>query len=437
MKDKLKILSPDSFTHEKEYIFGLISEFIGVEFDLHYEKRADYKIVLPNGKTIVFSDSFFSKIEGDYVKEEYIPNDISFSSSEYAQNLPVIFGNDSLSEDETGITSGFDLPASVFFMISRWEEAAVKDKDDHGRFPSEKSLAVKAGIIRRPVVDEYFLMLKKMINRLDNSVILKDHDQEVTITCDVDSFEKFLKGKTLKMFAGHLVKRFDPFLFISDLFKFTVKTFFGTKDPYDKFSRIYSIAERSSTKPVYFILTSPEGPYNDGWFTVSEKDIDTFKSLKAKGAEIGLHYGYFSLMNEKNILNENTDLEKKYKLKAEKGRAHFLQVDIRSSFDILEKSGIKDDYSLGYSRYAGFRCGTGRSFRPWDIDRKREYNIIEHPLIVMDTTLYAHNKLKKDGIKAEFEYFKNISKNYQTDLTVLIHNSSPAYVFEAVENLKA
>jgi hypothetical protein len=142
-------------------------------------------------------------------------------------------------------------------------------------------------------------------------------------------------------------------------------------------------------------------------------------------------------MNEKNIINENTDLEKKYKLKAEKGRAHFLQVDIRSSFDILEKSGIKDDYSLGYSRYAGFRCGTGRSFRPWDIDRKRAYNIIEHPLIVMDTTLYAHNKLKKDGIKAEFEYFKNISKKYQTDLTILIHNSSPAYVFEAVENLKA
>jgi hypothetical protein len=263
MKDKLKILSPDSFTQEKEYIFGLMSEFLGVTIKPDYEKRADYKLILPNGKTIVFSDSFFSNIEGDYVKEEYISKDISFSSSEYAQDLPVIYGDDSLSEDETGITSGLDLPASVFFMITRWEEAAVKDKDDHGRFPGEKSLAVRTGFIRRPVIDEYLSMLKEMINKLDDSVKFKEHASEVTITCDVDLFEKFLKGKTLKMFAGHLIKRLDPLLFLSDIMKFANKTLFGAKDPYNKLDEIFLIAEKFRTKPVYFILTSPEGPYND------------------------------------------------------------------------------------------------------------------------------------------------------------------------------
>jgi len=140
-------------------------------------------------------------------------------------------------------------------------------------------------------------------------------------------------------------------------------------------------------------------------------------------------------LNEKNIISEKSELKKKYNITAEKGRAHFLQADIRSSFDILERAGIKEDYSLGYSRHSGFRCGTGRSFRPWDLDRRRAYNLIEHPLIVMDTTLYAHSKMSKAQFKAEFEYFIEISKKYQTDLTVLIHNSSPEYVFQAIEEV--
>lgn len=436
MTETIKILSPDNFEDEKKYIFSVISDLLGTELKLEFQKRRDYKFILPNGKSVIFADAFFSGIKDyDYIKPENIPAEISYLSNEYTENLPVIFGDNSYSESEDEIRIGLDMPASIFFMISRWEEAAIKDKDDHGRFPGEKSLAVKHGFIRRPVADEYIALLKDLIKKLDKSVSFGEHTPQVIITCDVDSFEKFSSGKTLKMFAGHLIKRFDPVLFTSDLIKYLGKTFFGSNDPYDKFDRIFSIAEKFGTKPVYFILTSPEGPYNDGWFTTAKKDIQVFKYLKQKGAEIGLHYGYFSLLNEKNIILEKAELEKKYNIKAEKGRAHFLQFDIHSSFDILEKAGIKEDHSLGYSRYAGFRCGTGRAYKPWDIDRRRSYDIIEHPLVVMDTTLYAHNKLNQAQIKAEFDYFINISKKYKTDLAILIHNSSPEYVFEAVEKL--
>jgi len=436
MTDIIKILSPEGFIEEKKYIFWIISDLLGAELVIEFQKRNDYKLILPNGKEIVFSDSFFGKLKDhDYIKPENIPEEILYLSNDYAKELPVIFGDNSFSEHENEVILGLDLPASVFFMISRWEETAIKEKDDHGRFPGGLSLAVKHGFIKRPVVDEYIGFLKEIIKKLDTSVSFSEHTPELIITCDVDSFEKFNSGHTLKMFAGHLIKRLDPVLFATDLVKYLGKTFFGVKDPYQTFDRIFSIAEKFNTKPVFFILTSPEDPYSDGWFTTAEKDIVMFGSLKQKNAEIGLHYGYFSLLNEKNIISEKTYLEKKYNIKVEKGRAHFLQFNIRSSFDILEKAGIKDDYSLGYSRHAGFRCGTGRAFKPWNIDRKQAYNMIEHPLIVMDTTLYAHNKLNKIQIKAEFEYFMNISKMYQTDLTILIHNSSPDYLFEAIEEV--
>ena len=379
-------------------------------------------------------DSFFGELgdKNTYLDPELIPDSVKFLSCVHADGLPVIFGNDSFYQNGNGVVIGADIVAGIFFMLSRWEEAALTVKDDHGRFPGSESYAVKHKLIRRPVVDEYIDFLIRVMLSLDPGLEIKDRESRVIITSDIDSFEKFPSGKTLKMFAGHLLKRYDPFLFAADLYRYTVKLF-GAKDPYDTFERIYSVAEKFGTKPVFFILAAPEGPYNDGWFARCAQDAGVFHSLSEKGAGVGLHYGYFSLLSENNIKSEKFELEKKYGISAEKGRAHFLQFDVRSSYGILELSGIKEDFSMGYSRHAGFRCGTGRSFSPWDIDRKCAYDIKEMPLVVMDTTLYAHNRMRKDQIRTEFEYFLRTAEKYGTDITLLIHNSSPAFVFEALE----
>ena len=432
----IKVNIPEKFIEEKKYVFDIISSFTGIEFGI-CGRHEDYELILPNGKNIVIRDSFFGELgeKNTYLDTELIPDSVKFLSCIHADDLPVIFGSDSFYENENGVTIGADIFAGIFFMLSRWEEAALKAKDDHGRFPGSESYAVKHDLIRRPVVDEYIDFLIRVIHSLDPGVEIKARESRVIVTSDIDSLEKFRRGKTLKMFAGHLLKRYDPFLFAADLYRYAAKLF-GAKDPYDTFDRIYSAAEKYGTKPVFFILTAPEGPYNDGWFARSEHDAGVFKSLAEKGAGIGLHYGYFSLLSENNIKSEKFELEKKYGNCAVKGRAHFLQFDVRSSYGILELSGIKEDFSLGYSRHAGFRCGTGRAFSPWDIDRKRAYDIKERPLIVMDTTLYAHNRMKKDQIKAEFEYFLRTAERFGTDLTLLIHNSSPAYVFEALEEIR-
>ncbi|MBN2857098.1 MAG: hypothetical protein JXN63_01715 [Candidatus Delongbacteria bacterium] len=434
--DKLKINIPPGFEKEKLYVLDIITEFSGLEFESEITDSDDYRIIFPDGKYISIQDYYFFRLtdENNYIDNKNIPVEIKHLNNEYCVNLPVIYGKGEIIENENGISLGIDIFGSIFFMLSRWEEAAVKDKDGHGRFPGEKSLAVRKGFIRRPVVDEYIGLLKKLITKLDPSISFKQHEPKIYITCDVDSFEKFLPGKTLKMFAGHALKRLDPVLFISDLIRYGAKLF-GARDPYDQFERIFRISEKFDTKPVFFILAAPEGPYNDGWFARLTKDPAVFRELASRGAEIGLHYGYFSLLNENNIRGEKYELEKKYGTAIQKGRAHFLQFDVRSSYSILERSGIKEDYTLGYSKYAGFRCGTGRAFRPWDFNNRKPYDIVEKPLIVMDTTLYGHKRMKRMKIKNEFEYFTELSRKYKTDITILIHNSSPSSVFNAIEEV--
>lgn len=434
--DKIRINIPKGFVEEKLYVLDIISDFSGIRFDSNITDSDDYRVILPNGKHISIQDEFFLGLKDDnsYIDKKNIPVDIKILNNEYCDKLPVLFGKVEIVENEKGINLGVDIFGSIFFMISRWEEAAVKEKDDHGRFREEMSLAVRKKFIRRPVVDEYISLLKKLIKKLDPSIVFEEHEPKVHITCDVDSYEKFLPGKTLKMFAGHALKRLDPVLFISDLIKFTAKLL-GARDPYDKFKRIFSIAEKFDTKPVFFILAAPEGPYNDGWFGRLTKDTAAFSELTSRGAETALHYGYFSLLNENNIRGEKYELEKKYGTAVEKGRAHFLQFDVRSSYSILEKSGIKEDYTMGYSAHAGFRCGTGRSFSPWDFNNRKPHEIREIPLIVMDTTLYGHNRMKRLKIKQEFEYFIELSHKLKTDITILIHNSSPESVFNAIEEV--
>lgn len=434
--DRVKINIPPGFVNEKQYVLDIISDFTGLKFESEITESNEYKIVFSNGKYLSIQDEFFFGLEDDnnYIDKKNIPVEIKAITDEYCDKLPVIYGNNKLIEDENGISLGADIFGSIFFMISRWEEAAVKDKDIHGRFKEEMSFAVRNNFIRRPVVDEYINLLKKLITKLDPSIEFENREPQINITCDVDSFEKFLPGKTLKMFAGHVLKRLDPVLFISDLIKYTAKKL-GAKDPYDKFGRIFQLAEKFNTRPIFFILAAPEGPYNDGWFTRTSKDIAVFNELASRGAETALHYGYFSLLNENNIRGEKFELEKKYRISVKKGRAHFLQFDVRSSYSILEKSGIKVDYTMGYSAHAGFRCGTGRAFRPWDFNNRRAHDITEIPLIVMDTTLFNHKRMKRLKMKQEFEYFTELSHKLKTDITILMHNSSPSDVFNAIEEV--
>ena len=62
----IKIKIPNNNLNERKYIIDvLFGEFLGLEYEIKVENRKDYEIVLENGNTIIFEDSFlviFQKI---------------------------------------------------------------------------------------------------------------------------------------------------------------------------------------------------------------------------------------------------------------------------------------------------------------------------------------------------------------------------------------
>src|SRR5690606_17510004 len=84
------------------------------------------------------------------------------------------------------ILCGLDLFGSMFFMLSRYEEMVVKERDQHDRFSAKSSVAFKGEFLMRPIVNEYLEILWQLLSYLDNSLIRRERTFKTILTCDVD-----------------------------------------------------------------------------------------------------------------------------------------------------------------------------------------------------------------------------------------------------------
>lgn len=193
----IKITVPNNNIQERRYIIEIIfNQFLEIEYQIVENQISDsWTIEFENGSKLIFEDHFFSKYTTDleYLKLENIPSNVKFIKNEFLleEDLPVIYGNDNLEISEYKIICGIDIFASSFFMLTRWEEHVNKNRDKHNRFPAIESLAFKNNFLDRPIVNEYLEMIKKMILKLDNSILFKKYTYKLILTHDVDSPKKY------------------------------------------------------------------------------------------------------------------------------------------------------------------------------------------------------------------------------------------------------
>jgi hypothetical protein len=111
--------------------------------------------------------------------------------------------------------------------------------------------------------------------------------------------------------------------------------------------------------------------------------------LKARGNEIGLH-GIDAWENEQSAVEEAERIKSATGCDRPGIRMHWLYHD-KYTASVLEKAGIVYDSSLGYNNAVGFRAGTAQVFR-----MSAGKDILELPLLVMDTALFIRNRMGLD-----------------------------------------
>ena len=123
--------------------------------------------------------------------------------------------------------------------------------------------------------------------------------------------------------------------------------------------------------------------------------------------EIGIHPSVKSNSYEFYLHNEIERLESIVKKKVHSSRQHFLVLKFPSTYQTLIGQEITDDYTMGFADHVGFRAGTARPFKWFDLTKNVVTNLTVHPFVFMDGTLNEYMKLNPD------EAIKRIDVLYQ------------------------
>ncbi|MBN2664066.1 MAG: polysaccharide deacetylase family protein [Bacteroidales bacterium] len=422
----LKIQAPNTFIPEKTYIIDvLFGEFLGIEYKIEFKDCVDYNIYIGD-KKIVFKDSFFANFneKKGYLDEQNIPQNILLTQNRFCigKNIPIIYGNEELEVTEN-IYCGIDIFASCYFMLSRWEENVIDQKDAHSRFPCELSLAQKNNFHQRAVVNEYLEMLWNMMQFLGCKQVRKIRNFEIIPTHDIDFLKQFSSfSKGIKNVFGDLIKRKNLRLSFESLKNFLGVKFFKKNDPFYTFDTLMSISEKNNLKSHFYFIAGKVGEA-DVKYNFIDSDIKILiEHILQRGHFVGMHGGYDSYDNITQLKTE-IDRFEQYNLKISEARQHFLRFKIPETWQYINNLNIKYDSSIGYTNTSGFRAGSCYEYSVFDIKNRIKLNLIERPLIFMETVSQKTYSEISD-FKNHLLMLKNIVKKYNGQFVILWHNSN-------------
>jgi hypothetical protein len=317
----------------------------------------------------------------------------------------------------------FDPLAASFYVVTRYEEYIDTERDKYNRYQAHSSILYKYGLLKKPVVNIWAEILAEKLKERYPELIFTKRKFEFLSTIDIDNawaysnkpfwraagaFAKtILKGNFPEFKKRLLVlrhKREDPFY----TYPFTDKIFAGNED-----------------KIIYFLLLGNYGKYDKNISWKNRKLRDLIVDISGKYA-VGIHFSFFAGIHKSNerMLTETGRLEKITGEKIFRSRQHFLLLNFPDTYRNLVKSGIKEDYTMGYASATGFRAGICTPYYFYDLLKEEATDLKVFPFQVMDTTLQQYMGLSAGEARKEIELLMNEVKKAGGMFVSLWHNES-------------
>jgi hypothetical protein len=140
--------------------------------------------------------------------------------------------------------------------------------------------------------------------------------------------------------------------------------------------------------------------------------------------EIGIHPSVKSNSYDFYLHNEIERLEQITGEKVKNSRQHFLILKFPYTYQTLINQEITDDYTMGYSDLVGFRAGTARPYKWFDLLKNEVTNLTIHPIAFMDGTLNEHMKLTPAEAIEKIESLYHEVCQFGGDFCFIWHNET-------------
>ncbi len=370
---------------------------------------------------------------------QIIPHSLLFEKNIIAQTIEVEEGYHFFRTKEDHFS--YDIFASSFFMLSRYEEYLKTDLDTHERFQAESSIAFKNNFLDKAVVNRWANELKKQLTVQFPQLHFKKQEYQYLSTIDIDNAFAF-KAKGFTRLWGGFAKAIirKDYEDIRSRFRYI---FLRKQDPFDVYDYLNQIHQRYQTKTLFFFLIGKNGKYDKN-ISIKKSSYQNLIQNTSENSEIGIHPSYQS-NNSLDILQDEVNKLGVISSKAiSKSRQHFLKLYFPDTYLNLIKVNIKEDYTMGFASQIGFRAGICNPYYWFDLEENSKTNLRIIPFQIMDGTL---NDYLRQNQKKSIELIKKINNEVRSVnglFVTLWHNESLSdlrrwknwkYVYEELQKI--
>jgi hypothetical protein len=416
----LLVEAPPAYEPERRYVLGVVlGDWLGLDWQLQTAPRADVRITVAGeqdgDRAVVVPDVLFATRQDDWLAPASLPH-VTWDG-----DLPVLYG----------AGGAIDVFGSAFFLLTRYEELAVAERDGYGRFPSCASVAARAGFLQTPVVDAYVERLWEALQRTWPRLRRAEHRYAVVLSHDVDDPLATLEHgprDVARQLGGDLVRRRDP-----RLASRRMRSLLGdpSKDPNNTFDLLMDVSERHGLRSAFYFLAHRDQRPRDGRPYLFEHPWvrGLIASIARRGHEVGVHPSFCSHRDPARIAEELGRLQAVAAAAGVRqdswgGRQHYLRWANPETWRGWEQAGLSYDSTLAYADAVGFRAGTCRPYRTFDLRARRPLDLVERPLVVMDVALLPAAGGSLDAAGQLVLDLAASCRRHRGCLTILWHNNT-------------
>ncbi len=424
----------------------LFGRWLGLPHVVEVHEQAFVSVQAGPGE-LRWSDAFFSQADARWLQADSLPAvpppmwplpDDALRLAIGQDSVPRFHGDGAFEQAPGRVQLPIDITGSVFFMLSRYEEAvAGAPADRHGRFPGAMGVVHRAGLALRPLVDEWVEVLWWALQQVAPGLQRRARTADTWVSCDVDA--PYSPGGrslplALRQAAGHLVHERSPRRAAQSLLHAAASRVGVTRhDPYDSFDWMMDVNERAGRRITFYFLSVRQPQRIDGGYELGEPALQSLMSrIVQRGHEVGLHGSYRSVDEPALLAREFEDLRAAVARaggqQARYGaRQHYLRWRMADTAAQLDALGFEHDSTLGYPDVAGFRCGTSHTFPLFDLTQQRALAIVERPLVLMEATVLSPTYLglgDGDAARALMMQLRASCHRFGGTFGLLWHNSN-------------
>jgi peptidoglycan/xylan/chitin deacetylase (PgdA/CDA1 family) len=450
----LRIRAPSNRAAERRFVFDVVfAEWLGIDIDVAFDDGSNVRVGLagdPAGSCITFPDVLFATREEDWLTSRSLPSRplthlalepiISSSSGSNlagqpkevpAASIPVLYGVTAphgaiARATDAGADFSVDVFGSIFFLLTRYEEAVLTDRDEHDRFPSGASVAAAEGFLGRALVDEYLDLLWMSLSRLWPALARRPSRFRLKLTHDVDYL---LASTRRRAVLGDLIVRHDPGLAVRRLRAvYDAQSGRFDRDPFDTFDLLMDISERHGLTSVFYFMAGNKVGDVDFRYEISDSKVAAvLRRVHDRGHEIGLHASYLSFRSTEVIRSEFDALKQACQAVGIEQpawgiRQHYLRFENPLTWRSQDEAGFDHDSTVGWADQIGFRAGTSREYPVFDLVRRQQLRLRERPLIIMDGALLAFVARDLEDAASRSRVVVDHCRRHGGDAVLLFHN---------------